>query len=128
MGTFSVEIEVGSAASSRFVKARVLVDTGATHTLLPKSVLLELAVKPVDRVPFSRLTGFPTAEELADQRTVDYEVGEARLRLNGRERTTLVVFGPEDAAQLLGATTLELFNLAVDPVRQQLVPVHGLLK
>jgi aspartyl protease family protein len=118
MGTLSVDIEVGSAISSRFVKARALVDTGATHTLLPRSILLEIAVEPSDRIPF----------ELADRRTVEYEVGEARLRLNGRERTTLVVFGPEDAAPLLGATTLRLFNLAVDPVRQQLVPVHGLLK
>jgi clan AA aspartic protease len=118
MGTFSVDIEVGAAVSGRFVKATALVDTGATHTLLPRSVLLELGVQPVDRIP----------SELADQRTIEYEVGEARLRVNGRERTTLVVLGPEDAAPLLGATTLELFNLAVDPVRQQLVPVRGLLK
>jgi aspartyl protease family protein len=118
MGTFSVDIEVGSATSGRVVKATALVDTGATHTLFPRRILVELGVRPIDRIAF----------ELADQRTVEYEVGEARLRLNGRERTTLVVFGPEDAAPLLGATTLELFNLAVDPVRQQLVPVHGLLK
>jgi predicted aspartyl protease len=37
------------------------------------------------------------------------------MRLDGRERTAVVVFGPEDAAPLLGATTLELFNLGVDP-------------
>ena len=39
---------------------------------------------------------------------LEHEVGEARLRLDGRERTTLIVFGPEDAAPLLGATSLEL--------------------
>ena len=118
MGTFSVDIEVGSVISGRFLKATALVDTGATHTLLPSNVLRELGVQPIDRIAF----------ELADDRIVEYEVGEARLRLNGRERTTLVVFGPEDAAPLLGATTRELFNLAVDPVRQELFPVHGLLK
>ena len=67
-------------------------------------------------------------DELADERVVEYEVGEARLRLDGRERTTLIVFGPDDAAPLLGATSLELFNLGVDPVGQSLVPVPGLLK
>jgi clan AA aspartic protease len=118
MGTFSVDIEVGSVSSGRFVKAAALVDTSATHTLLPGSVLRALGISAIDRVPF----------ELADQRTVEYEVGEARLRVNGRERTTLVVFGPDDAAPLLGATTLELFNLAVDPFRQRLVPVRGLLR
>ena len=66
--------------------------------------------------------------ELADDRIVEYEVGEARIRLDGRERTTLVVFGPEGAGPLLGATTHQLFNLAVDPVPERLVPVPALLK
>jgi predicted aspartyl protease len=65
---------------------------------------------------------------LADERVVEYEVGEARLRIDGRERTALVVFGPDDATPLLGATTLELFNVTVDPVRRLLEPVPGLLK
>jgi clan AA aspartic protease len=118
MGTFRVDIEVSSVAERRFVQAEALVDRGATHTLLPRDTLLRLGVQPIETLPF----------QLADERTVDYEVGEARLRLDGRERTTLVVFGPEGAAPLLGATTLELFNLAVDPVRQRLVPVPGLMK
>jgi clan AA aspartic protease len=118
MGTFSVSIEISSSAAGRFVKADALVDTGATHTLLPRDLLEDLGVSSIDRVPF----------QLADDRTVEYEVGEARLRLDGRERTTLVVFGPAGTMPLLGATTLELFNLAVDPVRQKLMPVPGLMK
>ena len=66
--------------------------------------------------------------QLADERTVEYDVGEARIRLNGRERTTLVVFGPDDAEPLLGATTLQLFNMAVDTVNERLFLVPGLLK
>jgi hypothetical protein len=60
--------------------------------------------------------------------TVRLDVGEARIRLDGRERTALVVFAPEGAKPLLGATTLELFNMAADPVRRRLVPLPGLLK
>jgi len=59
---------------------------------------------------------------------VEYGVGEARIRLDGRERTTLVIFGPDDAEPLLGATTLQLFNMAVDTVSDRLYSVPGLLK
>ncbi len=48
--------------------------------------------------------------------------------MDGRERTTQVVFGPEGVTPLLGATTLQLFHLGVDPLQEQLVPVRGLLK
>ncbi len=66
--------------------------------------------------------------ESADQRSVRYDVGEARLRLNGNELTVLVVFAPEGTSPLLGATALELFGLAADPVNQRLIPVPALLK
>ena len=118
MGTFTVAVEILGLNGQQTREVQALVDTGATHTFLPSDLLIALGVVSVERVSF----------QLADERTVEYEVGEARLRLDGRERTTLVVFGPEGAMSLLGATTLELFNLAVDPMRQILVPVPGLLK
>ena len=118
MGTFSVTMEIASLTSARTLRAEALVDTGATHTLVPRSILAELGTEPIDRIPF----------QLADQRTVEYDVGQVRIKLDGRERIVLVVFGDEHASPLLGATTLELFNLAVDPVRKQLVPVPGLMK
>lgn len=117
MGTFNVSVTV-TGPTGRSTEVEALVDTGATHSLLPRDLLAGLGVEPIDRVSF----------QLADERTVEYAVGDARLRLDGRERTALVVFGPEGAASLLDATTLELFNLAVDPVSQRLVPVPGLLK
>ncbi|MDO8751064.1 MAG: aspartyl protease family protein [Dehalococcoidia bacterium] len=118
MGTFSVPLRVLGPTGQRVIEVEALVDTGATHTLLPREVLIELGVEVVERVAF----------QLTDERTVEYEVGEARLRLDGRQRTALVVFGPPGARPLLGATTLELFNMAVDPVRQRPVSVPGLLK
>ena len=65
---------------------------------------------------------------VADETIVEYDVGEARVRLDGRERTTQVVFGPEGVTPLLGATTLQLFHLGVEPLQEQLVPLRGLLK
>ena len=52
----------------------------------------------------------------------------AAHQLDGRERTTQGVFGPEGVTPLLGATTLQLFHLGVDPLQEQLVSVAGLLK
>lgn len=118
MGTFSVNIEVAGSSGERFRVLRAIVDSGATYTLVPQNILNELGVVPIDRVPF----------ELADNEIRELEVGEARLRLDGRERTVLVVFGPEGSTPLLGATALELFNRAIDPVHQVLVPVTAILK
>ena len=118
MGIFSVPLQVGDLQGTQFIEVEALVDTGATHTLLPLDMLARLGIAVVEQVSF----------ELADERVVEYGVGEARLRLNGRERTSLVVFGPEGAGPLLGATTLQLFNLAADPVRERLVSVPALLK
>ena len=118
MGTFTVPLQILGLHGQRVIEVQALVDTGATHTFLPGNLLVELGIDPTERVPF----------QLADERTVECEVGEARVRLDGRERTTLVVFGPDDAMPLLGATTLGLFNFAVDPMRRSLMPVPGLLK
>lgn len=118
MGTFSVNIEVGDLSGREFRKLSATVDTSATYTVIPRNVLNGLGVEPIDVVPF----------ELADDGVVECEVGEARLRLDRRERIVLMVFGPENGTPLLGATAPELFNRAVDPVRQKLVPVTALLK
>ena len=118
MGTFSAEIQIGNQETGEFLQLEALVDTGSTYTLLPSEILNRLSIKTVGQRDF----------ELADQRIVRYDVGEARLRLNGDELTVLVVFAPEGTSPLLGATALELFGLAADPVNQRLMPVPALLK
>lgn len=125
MGTFKIAMEVGGPGGDKFVTTEALVDTGATHTLLPGRLLRELGIQSLERIPFQLA---PKNSGLADERTAEYEISEARIRVDGRERTTVVVFGADNAMPLIGATTLELFNLAVDPVRQRLVPVPGLMK
>ena len=118
MGTFTVSLQVGDLGRQQFIEVQALVDTGATYTVLPQSLLSRLGIEPEEIRRF----------ELADERVVEYPVGQARLRLDNRELIAVVVFIPEDAAPLIGATTLELFGLGVDPVRQELVPVNALLK
>ena len=95
----------------RSVSAEFLVDTGATYSLLPAEVVERLGL---------------TAEEdfdalLANGEPVVYRLGEVRIRLGRRERTTIFVAGPPRCLPLLGAVTLEAFALAVDPRHQRLV-------
>ena len=118
MGTFTVPIQIGNQVTGEFVAIDALVDTGATYSLLPADIVARLGIISVGQRDF----------ELADQRHVQYDVGEARLRLNGAELTVLVVFAPEGTSPLLGATALELFGLAADPVNQRLISVPALLK
>ncbi len=118
MGVFSIHIEVGALSSSHSFDVDALVDTGATHTVLSSARLKNIGVEPIDTLRFS----------LADESKVSYELGQARIKIDGKERIVLVVFGPDDAMPLLGATTLENFNVAVDPIGKQLIPVDGLLK
>ncbi len=117
MGTFQVNIDVGDPQGERYEAMDTLVDTGSTYSTLPGSVLRRLGV-PADRqVEF----------ELADGRIVKHDVGQTHVRIDGQSAIVPVVFAEEGSEPLLGAVTLEIFLLTVDPVRQRLVPVRGLL-
>ena len=118
MGAFRVEIEVGDREGQRFERLQALVDTGATYTWIPRSVLERLGVQPAEERPFV----------LADGRQAFYGMTWTMVRLDGKTLPTLVVFGEEGTESLLGVVTLEEFGLGVDAVNQRLIPTPGLLK
>ncbi len=115
MGVFRVPIEIGDFAGARFETVSALVDTGATYTMMPRSVLASLGINPEWRRTFA----------LADGREREFEMAHATVRLDGATTTTIAVFGEEGAAPTLGAYTLEGFGLAVDPSGQRLVELAG---
>ncbi|MGH2406361.1 MAG: hypothetical protein ACRDGN_18145 [bacterium] len=87
-------------------------------------MLTELGVRPHDEGEFT----------LADGRRVVRELATVVARLDGHTRFILCIVGEDSAEPLLGATTLELFGLAADPVNQRLVkaplyllPLHSRL-
>ena len=92
-----------------------MVDTGAVYTVLPASVLEGLGVEPRENRGFV----------LADGHRVERGFGHTWMRLDGKEDMSPVVFWDEGSAPLLGAVTLEIFGLAVDPVNGRLVPVDA---
>lgn len=113
MGTFRVTFEIGTPQGTRFESISGLVDTGASYTWLPTELLRRLGVVPEQKMPFG----------MADGTVVERDVGETRVRLDGRERTTVVIFEDDGSEPLLDAYTLEGFALAADPVNRKLVPV-----
>ena len=117
MGTFSHPVEVSDMDGQRFETLEALVDTGSSYTVIPASLLQGLGIAPQERIEF----------ELADGRIIERDIGEARIRVDGRSTITLVVFGDEGVSPQLGAYTLEGVRLAVDPVGKRLVPTRALL-
>ena len=91
-------------------------DTGATFTKVPRSVLEALDI-PAART-YTAL--------LADGRRVPRELGWATIRLEGQQFPTPVAFGEEGEPTRLGAMALEHALLAVDPHGQRLIPVDAL--
>ena len=115
MGVFYQTAKIGNPAGGDMVEVEAMVDTGAIHSMFPASLLRQLHIEPMRNYTFS----------IADGSLVEYPYGEARVQINDEFRTCSVIFGPDDEA-LVGATTLENFNLVVDPVGQRLVPAEVL--
>jgi predicted aspartyl protease len=118
MGVFKVSARVWNVSdSSKLNVVELLVDTGATYTALPASVLNSLKVTPAR---IARL-------KLAGGRVVERPVGEVGIEIEGhRASATPVVFGDE-GVYLLGSVTLEQLGLAPDPVSKSLKPTEALL-
>jgi clan AA aspartic protease len=112
VGTFYVDFELCNMERTRRHAVNALVDTGASLTQVPASVLEELGIIPVETQRFI----------LADGSRKEIPVGEARIELQSRFKTIDVIFGAEASNVLLGALALEAFGLAADARNSRLVP------
>ena len=113
MGIFHVPVGVGDPDGAQFESVEALVDTGATFTILPGSMLRRLGVEPQRSGSF----------ELADGSLRTYSVAETYLQVEGEEVHCPVVFGDDGMQPILGAVTLEILGFAVDPARKRLLRV-----
>ena len=112
-GTFHVAVRVFSLASPALGhELEMLVDTGATQSIVPRRILDDLAVSAERRQTF----------RLANGESIERDVGWVGIRFQGREAHTLAVFGEPADAIVLGALTLEELGLEVDPRERVLKP------
>ena len=117
MSIFHYPLEITGPNASEFQEVMALVDTGATFTQVPAPILRNLGVQPTETVRF----------RLANGSTIQRDIGETQVRIEGQIVNTVVVFGNADADALLGVYTLERALLAVDPAGQRLIPTDALL-
>ena len=116
MGTFRVDLWIGNLFTDAGTTVEALVDTGATYSMIPGTVLVQLGIEPVE----TRIS------RIADGSRVEMQTSWARFSAEGRNAVARVSSGPEQV-YLLGAATLEDMGLAVDPVDQRLIPQETLL-
>ena len=116
-GTFSVEIAIGDPQRERWIRFDALVDSGASITSVPGSVLRNFGVDPITEQRF----------EFGQGEVRNMEVGQTWLRVEERETITQVLFNDEGTLPLLGALALERVFMGIDPVSQKLIPVQGLM-
>ena len=88
----------------------LLVDSGASYSLLPSDVWNELELKPDETLDFI----------LADGTKIERRASECKIRLNGKERHTPVILGEVGDEPLLGVITLENLGLVLDPFKRTL--------
>ena len=116
MGTFSVDVTVGNPGSTVRETVEALVDTGATFSVMPASLLRRLGIAPTRT---RRL-------RLANGQVEERQTGMAFFEVAGMDGEARVIFGPENI-YLLGATTLEDLSFIVDPINKRLIIEDALL-
>ncbi len=108
---------VNPANPRRRARVKFLVDSGATYSVVPASVLKRVGVKPGRAKTFI----------LADGTEVKRLIGQALFRLDGEEGASPVIFGEETDSVLLGSVSLEALGLMLDPFKRELRPLPALL-
>jgi clan AA aspartic protease len=118
MGLTTVKVKVTNPASlDQFFEIEVLVDTGALYSVIPKSMLQKLQIKPIWKKHFT----------LANGDKIERDVGGVIFEWNEYGGYSPVVFGEEKDKALLGAFSLEAMGLEVSPVKGELRPMELLL-
>ncbi len=98
-------------------KVKFLIDSGATYTLLPKSVCETIKLTPKREMKFI----------LADGREIFRKVSECHIEITEGDGYTPVIIGEEGDEALLGVVTLEILGLVLNPFKRTLEPMNMML-
>lgn len=120
MGMFKKKVRVSNSKNpNQFFEEDFWVDTGALYSFVPEDYLEKIEIEPsakrnlvlADGRQDTRLLGF------CDFHIEDIEEG----------IPCPVIFGPKGSLFLLGATALENFGIAVDPIQKKLKPILAII-
>jgi clan AA aspartic protease len=117
MGHVFVDARLSAARSKR---VRLLVDTGASYSMISAELAREIGVITLRR----------TVEvTLADGRRKHLKIGTMLVRIGEREAGVTTMVGPRGVEPLLGAEALENLGFTVDPQGRTLKPsrTHAVL-
>ena len=116
MGITYVEaVAVGPTGKREAV--RLLVDSGATYSLLPERVWRAIELEPTREMSFS----------LADGTQVVRRISGCWLSLEQGEGHSPVILGEPGDEGLLGVVTLEILGLVLNPFNRTLQPLRAML-
>jgi len=118
MGLTHIRVKIANPARPKVAaELKFLVDSGASYSVVPATVLQRLGIKPTSTRSFI----------LADGTAVKRKMGNAIFRLNGQEGASPVIFGEKDDSILLGIVSLEALGMILDPLKRELRPLPLLL-
>jgi len=109
MGLVWVEVEVRNPDTGGHAAAKALVDTGATLTVVPRSIAEELQLPIIGRRRVMTAKGTTELDECVGV-----------VEVMGRKAYTHILVSDDIEIVLIGATTLETLGLEVDPVTGKL--------
>jgi predicted aspartyl protease len=114
MGIFYVSCQVENPGdrSRTTIIPQMLVDTGSEHTWIPEAILKQVGI-PREKKDLTFV--------MANGQEVTRSIGFAVVRCENFLTVDEVVFAEEGDLLLLGARTLEGFNVRVDSARKKLV-------
>jgi clan AA aspartic protease len=118
MGLIFIEASVSNNNKQKDIN--MLVDSGASYSLITKAVWQELGLKPKREMEFV----------LADGTKIRRKISECYLKITTvkSEGHTPVILGEKgDDENLLGVITLEVFGFVLDPFSRVIKPMRAML-
>jgi len=110
MGHIIVKVKISNIQKTKLKEVDGVVDTGATLSVIPEKLAKELGIN---------ITGESRVETGAG--LIKVKKGEAYIAVEGKEELQPVIISDFIDKVLIGATTLQVLALKVDPINEKLV-------
>ena len=118
MGMTYINVEIANPAKPNVrEKVKLLVDSGALYSVIPRDLINKLGIKP-----YKSETSY-----LANGEEIIRDIGDAVFFYLDKRGPSKVILGETGDAPLMGVVTLESLGYALDPLRRELKPLKMLL-